>query len=68
VVIPQALWFAGFVFLMAVALLLLARGIVMLRARNLVAFFELIGSKSALAEAREEIEAVERGFAQERRP
>jgi TRAP-type C4-dicarboxylate transport system permease small subunit len=68
VVVPQAMWFLGFVFLISVAVLLLARSLAALRAGNLVAFFELIGSKSALAEAKEEIEAVQRGFSQEGKP
>jgi hypothetical protein len=62
------MWFLGFVFLISVAVLLLARSLAALRAGNLVAFFELIGSKSALAEAKEEIEAVQRGFSQEGKP
>jgi TRAP-type C4-dicarboxylate transport system permease small subunit len=56
--IPQALWFAGLAFFVAVALLLLARALLALRRRDLDDLFRLIGSKSALAEAEEEISAV----------
>jgi len=66
VVIPQALWLIGLLFLIAVAALLMVRALAAFLAGDLIRFFELIGSKSALAEAKEEIEAVERGFARER--
>jgi TRAP-type C4-dicarboxylate transport system permease small subunit len=56
--IPQALWFAGLAFFVAVALLLLARALLALLRRDLDDLFRLIGSKSALAEAEEEISAV----------
>ena len=56
--IPQALWFAGLAFFVAVALLLLARALLALLRRDLDDLFRLIGSKSALAEAKEEISAV----------
>jgi TRAP-type C4-dicarboxylate transport system permease small subunit len=67
-VIPQALWFAGLAFCVAVALLLLARGLSAALTGNLDKLFELIGSKSAVAEAKEEIAAVEKAFEGERRP
>jgi TRAP-type C4-dicarboxylate transport system permease small subunit len=57
-IIPQALWFAGLAFFVAVALLLLARALLALLRRDLDDLFRLIGSKSALAEAKEEISAV----------
>jgi TRAP-type C4-dicarboxylate transport system permease small subunit len=66
VIVPQLLWFLGLMFLIAVALLLLARALTALRAGDLAGLFALIGSKSAVAEAKEEIAAVERGFARER--
>jgi TRAP-type C4-dicarboxylate transport system permease small subunit len=56
--IPQALWFAGLAFFVAVALLLLARALLALLRRDFDDLFRLIGSKSALAEAKEEISAV----------
>ena len=61
-VIPQALWFAGLAFFVAVALLLLARALVAGLSGDLEALFETIGSKSAVAEAKEEIVAVEQAF------
>ena len=61
-VIPQALWFAGLAFCLAVALLLLARGLVAYATGRLEELFALIGSKSAVAEAKEEIIAVERAI------
>ena len=64
--IPQALWFAGLAFFVAVALLLLARALVALLKGDLDGLFALIGSKSAVAEAKEEIVAVERAFERER--
>ena len=62
VVIPQALWFAGLVFFVAVALLLLARSLHALLTGDLPKLFELIGSKSAVAEAEEEVRATERAM------
>jgi TRAP-type C4-dicarboxylate transport system permease small subunit len=56
--IPQALWFAGLAFFVAVALLLLARALLALLRRDFGDLFRLIGSKSAVAEAKEEISAV----------
>ena len=67
-VIPQAAWFAGLAFFVAVALLLLARALVELRKAQLDELFRLIGSKSSLAEAREEIGAIEHAFEAERKP
>ena len=60
--IPQALWFVGLAFCVAVALLLLARGVIAYARGDLNRLFELIGSKSALAEAKEEINAAERAI------
>lgn len=67
-VVPQALWFLGLVFFVAIALLLLARALFALMTGDLDKLFDLIGSKSAVAEAKEEIVAVERAFEQERKP
>lgn len=66
-VIPQAVWFAGLAFFLAVALLLLARAIAAWARRDLHSLFKMIGSKSAVAEASEEITAVERAMETERR-
>ncbi len=67
-VIPQALWVAGLVFFVAVALLLLVRALPLYLAGDLRTLFELIGSKSAVAEAEEEIRAIEHAIEGERRP
>ena len=56
-VIPQALWFAGLAFFVAVALLLLVRSLAALAEGQVSKLFQLIGSKSALAEVEEEIQA-----------
>jgi TRAP-type C4-dicarboxylate transport system permease small subunit len=66
-VIPQALWFAGLAFFVAVACLLLARALPAYVKGRLDKLFELIGSKSAVAEAKEEIINVERAFDYERK-
>ncbi len=57
-VIPQGLWFAGLVFFVAVAAFLLARALFAYLRGDLASLFEAIGSKSAVAEAKEEIAAV----------
>jgi TRAP-type C4-dicarboxylate transport system permease small subunit len=62
VIIPQALWFAGLVFFVLVALLLLARSLHAVVTGDLPKLFELIGSKSAVAEAEEEVRATERAM------
>jgi TRAP-type C4-dicarboxylate transport system permease small subunit len=67
-VIPQALWFAGLAFFVAVALLLLVRAFVAVLTRDIDGLFALIGSKSAVDEAKEEVSAVEHAFEQERKP
>ena len=56
---PQALWFAGLAFFVAVAVLLLARSITACVKGDLDGLFRLIGSKSAVAEAQEEIKSIE---------
>jgi TRAP-type C4-dicarboxylate transport system permease small subunit len=62
VIIPQALWFAGLVFFVMVALLLLVRSLHAVVTGDLPKLFELIGSKSAVAEAEEEVRATERAM------
>ena len=61
-VLPQGLWFAGLAFFVAVALLLLARALVAYVRNDWPAVAALIGSKSAIAEAKDEIKAVERAL------
>jgi len=61
-VIPQGLWFAGLAFCVAVAVLLLARSLAAFLKGDLATLFETIGSKSAVAEAKEEITAVEQAL------
>ena len=65
-IIPQGLWFAGLVFFVALCLLLLVRGLIAFASGNYTMLFGLIGSKSALAEAEEEIAAVAHGLEQEK--
>ena len=65
-IVPQGLWVLGLVFFVAVSLLLLARGLRALAAGDLDGLFALIGSKSAVAEAKEEVVAVEKSLAQDR--
>jgi len=67
-VIPQAMWFAGLAFFVAVALLLLTRSLFAGLSGDSDRLFALIGSKSAVAEAEEEIAAVEKAFEEERKP
>jgi TRAP-type C4-dicarboxylate transport system permease small subunit len=61
-VLPQGLWFAGLAFFVAVALVLFARALVAYARGDLAAVFSVIGSKSAVAEAQQEIDAVERAL------
>ena len=68
VAIPQALWFSGLIFFIAVAAMLLARALLAWSRGDLPGLFALIGSKSALAEAKEEVSAVERAIAEDGRP
>ncbi len=58
-VLPQGLWFAGLAFFVAVAALLLVRALLAYLRGDFASLFEAIGSKSAVAEAAEEIIAVE---------
>src|SRR5262245_25777558 len=65
--LPQGVWFAGLAFFVAVAALLLARALRAYARGDFAALFATIGSKSAVAEAQEEIVAVERALEAERR-
>jgi len=67
-VLPQGLWFAGLAFFFAVALLLLARAIHAWIGGNLDELFRVIGSKSAVEEAKEEVVAIEHGLEGEHKP
>jgi TRAP-type C4-dicarboxylate transport system permease small subunit len=60
--IPQAVWFAGLAFFLAVALLLLVRALHAWVKKDFDGVFRLIGSKSAVVEAKEEIAAVEQAL------
>ena len=55
-VVPQALWFAGFVFLMLVLLLLLTEAVTAWMRGDLRAVARLIGSKAVIEEVHEEIQ------------
>ena len=55
-VVPQALWFAGFVFLMLVLLLLLTEAVTAWLRGDLRAVARLIGSKAVIEEVHEEIQ------------
>ena len=66
-VVPQGLWFAGLLFFVLLCALLLVRGLLAFMAGDYNGLFALIGSKSALAEAEEEIAAVAHGLEQEKK-
>jgi TRAP-type C4-dicarboxylate transport system permease small subunit len=66
-VVPQGLWFAGLVFFVALCVLLLVRALLAFARGSYNELFALIGSKSALAEAEEEIAAVAHGLEQEKK-
>jgi TRAP-type C4-dicarboxylate transport system permease small subunit len=65
-IFPQGLWVLGLAFFVFVSALLFARGLRFLMKGDLDSLFALIGSKSAVAEAEEEVINVEKAFAQER--
>ena len=65
-IFPQGLWVLGLAFFVFVSALLFARGLRFLLKNDLDRLFALIGSKSAVAEAEEEVINVEKAFAQER--
>ena len=56
---PQGLWFAGLAFCVLVVVLLLARSVHAFTQGRLDQVFRLIGSKSAVDEAQEEVKSVE---------
>ena len=66
-VVPQGLWFAGLLFFVLLCALLLVRGLLAFIGRDYNGLFALIGSKSALVEAEEEIAAVAHGLEQEKK-
>lgn len=55
IAVPQALWFAGLVFLLLTLLLLLAESLVALASRDLRAVSRLIGSKAVAEEVHDEL-------------
>lgn len=59
--IPQALWFAGFVFLLAVIALLIVEGVVAMLRGDLASVARLIGSKAVTEEIDEEMSGRGRG-------
>ena len=65
-IVPQGLWVLGLIFFVAVSLLLLVRGLHAFVTGDFYGLFALIGSKSAVAEAQEEVIAVERALEQEK--
>jgi len=65
-IFPQGLWVLGLAFFVFVSALLFARGLRFLMKGDLDSLFALVGSKSAVAEAEEEVINVEKAFAQER--
>jgi TRAP-type C4-dicarboxylate transport system permease small subunit len=65
-IVPQGLWVAGLAFFVLVSALLFVRGLRSFLRNDLDALFAVIGSKSAVAEAKEEVENVERAFEQAR--
>jgi TRAP-type C4-dicarboxylate transport system permease small subunit len=65
-VIPQGLWFAGLLFFVLLRVLLLARGLRAFAQGRYGTLFALIGSKSAVEEAEEEIAATQHGLEQEK--
>ncbi|MEJ0079170.1 MAG: TRAP transporter small permease [Alphaproteobacteria bacterium] len=65
-IVPQGLWVAGLAFFVFVSALLFARALRSFLRHDLDALFAVIGSKSAVAEAKEEVENVERAFELER--
>jgi TRAP-type C4-dicarboxylate transport system permease small subunit len=65
-IVPQGLWVAGLGFFVLVCVLLLTRGLRSFMIGDLDALFACIGSKSAVAEAEEEVRNVEHAFEAER--
>ena len=67
-VIPQGLWFAGLLFFVLLCVLLLVRSLLAFAAGGYHVLFSLIGSKSAVEEAEEEIAATQHGLEQDKHP
>jgi TRAP-type C4-dicarboxylate transport system permease small subunit len=67
-IVPQGLWFAGLVFFVLLCVLLLVRGLLAFAQGRYGDLFALIGSKSAVEEAEEEIASTQHGLEQERKP
>lgn len=65
-ILPQGLWVAGLAFFVLVTLLLFLRALRSFLTGDLDGLFARIGSKSAVAEAEEEVQNVERAFELER--
>lgn len=65
-IVPQGLWVMGLAFFVLVCVLLFVRGLRSFIKGDLDSLFALIGSKSAVAEAEEEVINVERAFELER--
>jgi TRAP-type C4-dicarboxylate transport system permease small subunit len=66
-VYPQSLWFAGIAFCVLVVVLLFLRSLHAFLQGNLDQIFRLIGSKSAVAEAEEEVKSVEHAMEEGRK-
>jgi TRAP-type C4-dicarboxylate transport system permease small subunit len=66
-VYPQSLWFAGIAFCVLVVVLLFLRSLHEFLQGNLDQIFRLIGSKSAVAEAEEEVKSVEHAMEEGRK-
>jgi TRAP-type C4-dicarboxylate transport system permease small subunit len=64
---PQGLWFAGLVFCVLVAVLLFARALRAFVKGDLDQLFRLVGSKSAVDEAQEEVKSVEHAIEEGRK-
>ena len=65
-ILPQGLWFAGLLFFVLLCLLLMARALLAFAQGRYRDLFALIGSKSAVEEAEEEIAATQHGLEQEK--
>lgn len=68
VAVPQAVWVAGLIYFLLVAVLLMARSLASLLAGDPDGLFRLIGSKAAMDEAQEELAGVNQMAAQRKEP
>jgi TRAP-type C4-dicarboxylate transport system permease small subunit len=66
-IVPQSVWFAALCFFVVAASLLLVRGLIAYLRGDLARLFQLIGSKSTLAEAEEEAQATAQAMQVEQR-